>query len=263
MSYQKIEVERRGTVGILRLNDPTKLNAFTSLMIEEMNLALDDLVSSVRAIILTGAGRAFSSGASLDGGLGTLADGRAGRDLGLVLEKQINPLMSRLRDLPIPWISAVRGAAAGVGASLAMAGDLVIASESAYFLQAFAKIGLVPDGGATHLLVRTIGRARTMELALLAERLPAAKALQWGLVNYVVADDVLDNEALSLAAKLADGPSVTYGLIRKAVWGAVDANWEEVLHTERASQKTAGQTLDYDEGVAAFLAKRAASFIGK
>jgi 2-(1,2-epoxy-1,2-dihydrophenyl)acetyl-CoA isomerase len=261
MSYQKIQVERHGNVGVLRFNEPNKLNAVTTRMIDEINLALDDLVKDARAIILTGAGRAFCSGAALDGGLGEMdAVDRSVRDLGLVLEVQINPLMSRLRDLPIPWITAVRGAAAGVGASLALAGDMIVASENCYFLQAFSKIGLVPDGGSTYLLARTIGRARTMELALLADRLPAAKAFEWGLVNRVVPDAKLEEESLALATTLAKGPRLAYGMIRKSVWGAVEADWEDSLKTEREFQRAAGQSPDYDEGVAAFLAKRPAAF---
>jgi 2-(1,2-epoxy-1,2-dihydrophenyl)acetyl-CoA isomerase len=262
LNFQKIEVEKRGNVGILRLNEPAKLNAVAPLMIEEMERALDDLTSSVRAVIITGAGRAFCSGAALDVAADDPAVDRSQRDLGLFLQTHINPLMSKLRNLPVPWISAVRGAAAGVGASLALAGDMVIAGEGAYFLQAFARIGLVPDGGATHLLVRTIGRVRAMELMMLADRLPASKAHEWGLVSRVVPDAALDEEALTVASSLADGPVVTLGLIRKAVWTAIDADWEDALLNERELQRVAGRTSDVDEGIAAFNDKRRPSFKG-
>jgi 2-(1,2-epoxy-1,2-dihydrophenyl)acetyl-CoA isomerase len=262
VSNQEIVVEVHDKVGVLRLNTPARLNAVTVRMVEEMDEALNTLVGTVRALVLTGAGRAFCSGAALDGGLGAPGVDRLQRDVGLVLQTHINPLMSKLRDLPIPWITAVRGAAAGVGASFALAGDLVVASETAYFLQAFARIGLVPDGGSTHLLVRTIGRARAMELMLLGDRLPATKAMEWGLVNRVVPDVVLEEEALKLAAALAGGPSVALGLIRRSAWQAVDAGWHDVLRTEREMQIVAGRTLDFDEGIAAFNEKRAAKFTG-
>jgi 2-(1,2-epoxy-1,2-dihydrophenyl)acetyl-CoA isomerase len=184
------------------------------------------------------------------------------RDVGIFLEEQINPLLTKLRGLPIPWIAAVRGAAAGVGASLALSADLIVASDTAYFLQAFARIGLVPDGGATHFLVRTVGRVRAMELMMLAERLPAAKACEWGLINRVVADADLERESLQLAQTLARGPSVALGLIRNAVWNAADDSWSAVLVQERNNQMVAGRTADCQEGVKAFHDKRAAQFVG-
>lgn len=260
MNYQKIQFEVREHIGILRLNDPARLNALTLEMVDEINHVLDDRLDGVRVLILTGSGRAFCSGAALDGGVPDSDVSK--RDIGLVLEERINPMMSRLRALSIPWISVVRGAAAGAGASLGLAGDMVLASDSAYFLQAFARIGLVPDAGSTHLLVRTIGRARAMELMMLADRLPAAKALEWGLINRVVAEAALEDEAFVLAATLAKGPTIALSLIRKAVWTAVDADWDTTLKTERELQTTAGRTHDYDEGVAAFVAKRAARFTG-
>ncbi len=262
MSYQKITVETHGKVGLLKLNDPTKLNAISRTMYEEVQHALDDLAQSVRALILMGTGRAFCSGAVLDDRPDMAPSATADRDLGLVLETHTNPLMSKLRNLPIPWISAVRGAAAGVGASFALAADMVIAADNAYFLEAFARVGLVPDGGATHLLVRAVGRVRAMEMMLLAERLPAAKALEWGLVNRVVPDAALEEEAFKLASTLADGPVVTLGLIRKAVWAALDSNWEDVLQTERRMQLIAGRTQDSEEGIAAFNEKRPPTFKG-
>ena len=263
MKYEKIAVETHGPVGIIKLNEPAKLNAVSGQMIVEMDQAFDTLATTVRAIILTGAGRAFCSGAALDGRLGAPGVDRSQRDAGEFLESHINPLMSKLRDLPIPWITAVRGPAAGVGASFALAGDLVVASENAYFLQAFARIGLVPDGGSTHLLVRTIGRVRTMELALLADRLPAAKALEWGLINRVVADATLEDEAMKIASTLAAGPCIALGMIRRSVWNAVDADWARTLDAERNFQRTARRTEDFDEGLAAFAAKRPAVFTGK
>jgi 2-(1,2-epoxy-1,2-dihydrophenyl)acetyl-CoA isomerase len=261
MNYKLIEVQTEGEVGVLRLNRPNKLNAVSSQMIEELLDAVDVLAKSKRALILTGTGRAFCSGAALDEL--SDADDSKPRDFGAFLETHVNPLMAKLRLLPIPWISAVRGAAAGVGASLALSADLVIASDNAYFLQAFARIGLVPDGGATHLLVRTVGRVRAMELMMLAERLQAAKALEWGLINRVVTDTDLESRSLELARTLAQGPTQTLRLIRQAVWSAADAAWENVLLEERRNQRSAGQSMDCLEGIAAFSEKRAAAFIGR
>jgi 2-(1,2-epoxy-1,2-dihydrophenyl)acetyl-CoA isomerase len=187
---------------------------------------------------------------------------RARCDPTAILETHVNPLMSKLRNLPVPWICAVRGAAAGVGASLALAADLIVAGESAYFLQAFTRIGLVPDGGSSHLLVKTIGRVRAMELMLLAERLPAARALEWGLINRVVADAVLEDEAFKLASQLARGPAIALGLARQLAWSAVDEDWETVLKRERGAQCIAGRTRDADEGINAFIEKRTAVFNG-
>jgi 2-(1,2-epoxy-1,2-dihydrophenyl)acetyl-CoA isomerase len=231
-------------------------------MAEEVSTAVSDLGSTVRAILITGRGRGFCSGAGLSADLTEDELARSERDFGAILETHLNPLMSKLRDLPVPWISAVNGAAAGVGASLALAADLIIASESTYFLQAFARIGLVPDGGSSHLLVKTVGRVRAMELMLLAERLPAAKALEWGLINRVVPDGALEQESFNLASQLARGPAVALGLARKAAWCAVDADWEAMLKLERESQRVAGRTHDADEGINAFIEKRTARFTG-
>jgi 2-(1,2-epoxy-1,2-dihydrophenyl)acetyl-CoA isomerase len=258
--YRLIDVARDGDVAIIRLDDPDTLNATSAEMIDEINAALDAM-GSARALILTGAGRAFSSGANLAGGAGAIDVG-PDSDLGEVLETHVNPLLLRLSRLPIPWISAVRGAAAGVGCSLALAADMVVASDDAFFLQAFARIGLVPDGGSSHLLVRGIGRVRAMELMLLGDRLPAARALEWGLVNRVVASDALEEESLTLARRLAAGPTRALGMIRELAWSALDSDWEAALATERRLQAEAGRTRDVGEGIAAFLEKRPAAFVG-
>jgi len=162
----------------------------------------------------------------------------------------------------MPIVPAVNGAAAGVGCSLALMGDIIVAAESAYFLQAFRRIGLVPDGGSTYLLPRMIDRARAMEMALLGERVPAAKALEWGLINCVVADADLMDEARRLAVELANGPKAL-GLIRKLMWQSLDAQWSDQLTHERQTQAIAGKTDDFLEGIAAFLQKRPARFAGR
>lgn len=256
MTFEKLIVERRGDVGIVRMNDPATLNAVSVQSIEEMDAAFDDLAGSARAIILTGEGRGFCSGANLG------ADVALHEDFGLVLEAHINPFMTKLRNLPVPWISAVRGPAAGVGCALALAADLIVASESAYFLQAFVRIGLVPDGGSSHLLARAIGRARAMEMMLLGEKIPAAQALEWGMINRVTSEDDLEPVAIGLAERLAKGPTKTLGLIRQVGWTAVDADWETALHTERTLQNICGRTRDAREAIAAFQEKRPAVFTG-
>lgn len=253
-----VEVERHGAVALIRMNDPARLNALSAAMADALRGAVADLARSSRAIILTGAGRAFSAGGSLDG---PLANPSGDADFGAILETHVNPLMLELRDLPIPWITAVRGAAAGVGCSLALAADMIVAARDAYFLQAFSLIGLVPDGGSTHLLTRTVGRSRAMEMALLGERLPAERALAWGLVNRVVADEALEAEALALAQRLAKGPA-SLGRTRRLIWEAVDAPFEQSLRREREEQAAAGRSADAAEGVVAFLAKRKPGFTG-
>ncbi len=262
MAYGKIDLERDGDIAIIRLNDPATLNAVTVQTIEEIDQALDEIKGSARAMILTGAGRGFCSGANLSAGMGDRkSDGPY--DSGSVLESHINPLMLRLRDLPIPWVSAIKGSAAGVGCSFALAADIVICGESAFFLQAFARIGLVPDGGSSWLLARSIGRPRAMEMMLLGERIPAAKALEWGMINRLVADEQVMPAALELAKALGSGPTQSLAMIRRMAWSAADSSFEEAMTTERNNQRLAGQTKDHREGVTAFLTKRPAQFTGQ
>lgn len=255
-----VEVEQCGAVGVIRLNDPATLNAVSVTMIEEMMTAVERLAGASRALVVSSRGRGFSSGANL-------ADVAAIEDLwqldaGAFLESHGNPLMRQLSSLDIPWISAVRGAAAGIGCSLALSADLIVAGESAYFLQAFVKVGLVPDGGATWLLAKAAGRVRAMEMMLLGERLPAVQALEWGIVNRVVSDDAVEETALDLAQTLAAGPTIALALTRKLAWSAATGGWEVALAAERAAQTTAGRTRDVREGVAAFIQKRPANFTG-
>ena len=261
MSEENLQLEWNGAVATIRLNDPATRNAVTIDMLERLDAALDDVETRARALVLTGAGGAFCSGANLSGGMGAEGD-PAEFDAGLVLDTHINPLMERLRTFGVPWISGVRGAAAGVGASLALAGDMIVASDTAFFLQAFAQVGLVPDGGSSHLLVRTIGRPRAMELMLLGERLPAEKALAWGLINRVVPDADLDAEVQALAQRLASGAG-SLASIRKVAWIAVDGDLAAAMAAERAAQVGAGRSADHQEGLAAFKEKRPARFNGR
>lgn len=261
MTEDSLILEWDGAVATIRLNDPPTLNAVTLDMLERLDAALDEVEARGRAMVLTGAGGAFCSGANLSGGMGAGGD-PAEFDAGLVLDSHINPLIDRLRRLDVPWISAVRGAAAGVGASLALAGDMIVASETAFFLQAFARVGLVPDGGSSHLLVRTIGRPRAMELMMLGERLPAKQALTWGLINRVVPDAELDAEAKTLADRLAGGAG-SLASIRKIAWVAVDGDLASAMAAERSAQRGAGRSADHREGLAAFNEKRPARFTGR
>ncbi|UOM34739.1 enoyl-CoA hydratase-related protein [Acuticoccus sp. I52.16.1] len=256
-SGDAVLIEQQGDVTVLRLNDPKTMNAVTEEVGQTLRRALEAAGQSSRAVVLAGGERAFSSGAKLSADSGMV---ERGGDIGASLERTFNPLMRAIRDLPIPVVTAVRGAAAGVGASLAMAGDIIVAGRSAYFLEAFARIGLVPDGGATWMLTRAVGRVRAMEMMLLAEKIPAETAHQWGLVTRVVEDDTVDEVAVALATRLAAGPSTALGLIRRAAWAACETTFDEALARERANQREAGHHPDFAEGLAAFQAKRAAKF---
>jgi 2-(1,2-epoxy-1,2-dihydrophenyl)acetyl-CoA isomerase len=245
---------------ILRFNDPATLNAMSLAMVEALQAALDECeAKSVRAIVITGEGRAFCSGASLTGG-SLSADAGAGFDAGAGLERHYNPLMMRLRNLSVPFVTAVHGAAAGIGCSLALIGDLIVADSTAYFLQAFRNIGLVPDGGSPFLLAAAAGRPRAMEAMLLGERIPAQTAYDWGMINRLAPEGKDIEMATELANKLAQGPSATLGLIRNLAWGALEKPFAEQLSAERAAQKAAGKAPEFREGVSAFVEKRKARF---
>lgn len=256
----KVSYTLEGNVAVLKLNDPATMNAAGIDMIGDLFAAFKKAAQEARAVVLTGEGRGFCSGANLGGGGGGGQVGKD-RDAGDALESHYNPFMTSIRDFPIPVVTAVNGAAAGVGCSLALMGDMIIAGESAYFLQAFRRIGLVPDGGSSYLLPRSIGRARAMEMMLLGEKLPAPKALDWGLINRVVPDHELLPTALGFAEELANGPKAL-SLIRKLAWEGLDNHWRDQLARERDTQKIAGRTEDFQEGVTAFLQKRPAKFKG-
>jgi 2-(1,2-epoxy-1,2-dihydrophenyl)acetyl-CoA isomerase len=258
MRYSKIVCETRGRVAIIRLDDEKTLNAISPQMAEELRDALLEVGTSSRALILTGTGRGFCSGANL----ADIDPGAPEYDAGGVLDKHYNPVMLALRALPIPCVAAVNGAAAGLGCALALAADLVVAAEGSYFLQAFRRVGLVPDGGSAFLLTRGAGRVRAMEMMLLGERITAMKALEWGLINRVVPAKALDDTALALAKELAAGPTQALSAIRKMCWDALETGFGPQLQSERFLQRDAGRTADHREGVAAFLQKRPASFTG-
>lgn len=256
----KAKYELENGVALITLSDPATLNAISVEMTAELETFFDRAASEARCIVLTGEGRGFSSGANLAGSLPVADDGLP--DLGGRLEKTFNPFVSKLRDLPVPYVTAVNGAAAGIGCSFALLGDLIVAGESAYFLQAFRRIGLVPDGSATYHLPRMIGRVRAMEMMLLGEKIPAKQAYEWGLVNRCVADADLLPTAKALALDLANGPTKSLAMIRRLAWASLDHSWEEQLQAERNAQKVAGRTEDFREGVQAFFDKRPAKFKG-
>ena len=261
MDFNKVTVDVDNGVALLTLNDPTVMNAISMDVLEGLGEAFDyieDTVNGVRCVVMTGAGKGFCAGANLQG----RATGDSKRGAGSVLESHYHPLLRRMRRLHCPIVTAVNGAAAGAGMSLALMGDIVVAGKSAYFLQAFRRIGLVPDAGSTYILPRKIGVARSMELSLLGEKLPADKALDWGLINRVYDDAALLAEAKTLASELAAGPTAALALIRNLYWESPENTFEEQLDLEFRTQRVAGATADFKEGVAAFLEKRPAKFKG-
>jgi 2-(1,2-epoxy-1,2-dihydrophenyl)acetyl-CoA isomerase len=266
LEFDRVRLRLDGAVATLVLNHPEVLNAMSPQMLSGIDAALDaigDPAHGVRCVLLTGEGRAFCTGANLQG-RGQAGNAVAPRNrAGATLETQFHPVLRRLRDLHCPIVSAVNGPAAGAGMSFALMGDLVYAARSAYFLQAFRRIGLVPDCGATWLLPRLIGRARAIELSLLGERLAAQTALDWGLVNRVFDDERLMPEAMAVARGLAEGPTVALALTRRLYWESASNGYEAQLDLESRLQREAGATDDFGEGVRAFLEKRPARFTGQ
>ena len=259
MADDMILTERRGDVLLLTLNRPDRLNAAPPAMFVELRDALGDL-GGARAVLVTGAGRAFCSGADVGGG--ALGNDNPGETTYAALTKSYNPTMQAIADLRVPVVSAVRGPAAGIGCSLALAADFCVASDSAYFLQAFVNIGLVPDGGASWMLPRLIGRARASEMMLLGEKVPAAKALDWGMIHKVVPDDALDAEAFALAERLAAGPTAAFGHARRQLHAAYEGDYAGAMQREAENQRAARGTADSMEGGMAFLQKRKPAFKG-
>jgi 2-(1,2-epoxy-1,2-dihydrophenyl)acetyl-CoA isomerase len=262
MDEKPILVDRRSGYRIITLNRPQRLNAFTIPMHQALAVAIADAEQdqTCRALLLTGAGRAFSSGQDLNERV--LPTGEVVVP-GEALGQYYNPLVLKLRALPFPVVCAVNGIAAGAGLNIALACDIVLAARSATFTQVFARLGLVPDAGGTWLLPRHVGQARARALALLAEPLPADKAEVWGLIWKAVDDSVLMIEAEKLCAQFAQGPTVGFGLIKRALDAAEDNDLASQLELERQLQREAGSTTDYKEAVRAFLGKRKPTFTGK
>jgi 2-(1,2-epoxy-1,2-dihydrophenyl)acetyl-CoA isomerase len=265
MKHGRILLQTDGNVAVMTLNDPGVLNAFGQKLREDMAEAMNRIeAGTARCLVITGAGRAFCSGANLNDPDRPPRDraAEARGDMKSDLEAWYNPMFLRLRALPIPVVTAINGIAAGAGMSLALSGDIRIAARSASFLQAFARIGLVPDCGSSWMLPRLIGMARAMELSLLAERLPAETALAWGMINRLEEDDALMPKTMELAHSQARGPK-SLGLIRRMYWESLENSYSQQLDLEARLQAEAALTHDYAEGAAAFREKRTASFTGQ
>jgi 2-(1,2-epoxy-1,2-dihydrophenyl)acetyl-CoA isomerase len=254
-------VDRRDGWTSLTLNRPERMNSFNEEMHHALARALDDIGAdeSCRAVLLSGSGRGFCAGQDL----GDLVAHEGPPDLGATIESFYNPLVRRIRGLRKPVVCAVNGVAAGAGANIALACDIVLAARSAKFIQAFSKIGLIPDSGGTFFLPRLIGDARARALAMLAEPLPAETAEAWGLIWKTVDDDALRQTAEALVAQLATQPTQGLALIKQALNASAGHTLDEQLDLERDLQRTAGRTPDYREGVEAFMAKRPARFTGR
>lgn len=261
MAFETIVFAVQDRIARLTLNRPDRLNSFTVQMHAEIAAALDEVEEgAARVLVLTGAGRGFCAGQDLSDRV-VSGDG-APPDLGESIEKRYNPLMRRLAALPMPVICAVNGVAAGAGANVALACDIVIAARSAKFIQSFANIGLVPDSGGTWTLPRLAGQARALGLALTAEPLPAERAEAWGLIWKCVDDDKLGAEVDALAAKFAAAPTRGLAEIKKLIREAGARTFDAQLDIERDAQRALGLTNDYREGVSAFMEKRPPKFTG-
>jgi 2-(1,2-epoxy-1,2-dihydrophenyl)acetyl-CoA isomerase len=260
--FDDVTLEAQDSIAILRLNHPATLNAISPRMAKGLSQALAHVEAEAffRCVILTGTGRGFCSGANLT----TTGpdDILKQADLGLALRECYHPVLRQMRSFSRPLLVAVNGPALGFGLSLALMGDMILAARSAFFQLTFSRIGLVPDGGAPWLLPRIVGLARTKELVLLAERLNAEKALEWGLINQVHDDDRLIEAALELARELCQRPTATLALIRRAYWESPDNAYEQQLELEAKLQTQAGKTGDFVEGVMAFREKRPPVFKG-
>lgn len=258
MNYTTIKLAIRDDVAILTLNRPDVMNALNTQMRAEIAHAVKDAGTRARVLVITGAGRAFCSGQDL-GDRANAAD----IDLERTLRDEYLPMLKAIFDCPIPTIAAVNGAAAGAGANLALATDVVIASESAMFLQAFTRIGLIPDAGGTYWLPRQIGAARAMGAALFAEPIKARQAADWGMIWEAVPEDEFAEHWWARAIKLAQGPTAAYHHVKEAIRGSYDNSLDEQLALEARLQGECGKTRDFKEGVLAFLEKRPANYEGR
>jgi 2-(1,2-epoxy-1,2-dihydrophenyl)acetyl-CoA isomerase len=262
MTYETITVDLTDKIATITLNRPELMNACSLDMAGEINDALVADMGDARCLIITGAGRGFCSGADLSArGSGKSIGGGEGSYIALT--RHYNPLMMNLARLNMPIITAVNGAAAGVGCSIGLCGDFVIAGKSGYFLQAFVNIGLVPDGGASWMLPRMVGKARATQMMMLGEKISGDVAAEWGLIYKCVEDDVLQAEARVLATRLANGPTIAYATMRKNILTAMENSYAEALLAEAEGQRIAGSTADAMEGGIAFMQKRKPDFKGK
>ncbi|MFZ2994870.1 enoyl-CoA hydratase-related protein [Sphingobium sp.] len=256
MTYNTIGLRIEGNMAVVQLQRPEKLNAVSLEMAIELRHVLAQIQTSdtLRVLLLTGAGRAFCAGADLSDPGTQTAD---------VLTEQFNPLVRALADFPFPIVAGINGAAVGIGCSIALMADIVMAGQSAYFLQTFARVALAPDGGASWSLPKLIGLPRAKAMLLLGDRITAAQAEEWGLIYRAVSDDRLSSEAAALASRLADGPTYALGITRRGLHASLEQGLDEALAREAADQAAAAMSSDHKEAVAAFLAKRPVSFAGR
>ena len=262
MDDQTIRVDVRNAVGYLTFNRPKQLNSFNETMHQAVAQTLKAWSKdpAIRAVVISGEGRGFCAGQDLNDRV--VDPNSASPDLGLSIEKYYNPMIKMITEMPKPVICAVNGVAAGAGANIALACDIVIAAKSASFIQAFCRLGLVPDSGGTWILPRLVGRAQAMGLAMLGDKIPAERAVQLGMIWQVVEDDQLTAEAEKLAEHLAKQPTYGLSLIKKAIHAAADNSLDEQLILERDLQRLAGRSSDYREGVQAFMQKRTPEYTG-
>lgn len=262
-AFQWLRCDADGPIARIELQRPDALNALHRPLLAELQAAVERVAASAdaRVLVIAGAGRAFCSGADLASDI--VRPGDPDYDSGEALERHYNPLMQAIAALQLPVVTRVHGAAVGAGAMLALAGDFVVASRTAYFMLAFVKAGLIPDAGAHWLLPRLVGRARAARMMMLAERIPAERALEWGLVHEVVDEAALDGAVDALARQLAAGPTRAYALIRQGLRECATSTYEEALALERRLQREAGRTEDFAAGVAAFRQKRTPTFRGR
>lgn len=260
MTYETITLSVADQIATITLNRPERLNACPPQMADEISDALLRL-EDARVLVITGAGRAFCSGADLAARGERPVTGGEGAYMSLT--QHYNPMITRLLKLDIPVITAVNGPAAGVGCSLALVGDFVLAGKSAYFLQAFVNIGLVPDGGSTWLLPQLIGKARATQMMMLGEKISAEQAVDWGMIYKAVDDDGLSTEVATLAARLATGPTLAYATMRRNILTALQSGLGDTMQAEAEGQRIAGSSADAMEGGIAFLQKRKAEFKGR
>ncbi len=258
MEYEQVHLDISDGLAVLTLNRADKMNALTTRMRAEITHAMKHAGETARAVVLTGAGNAFCSGQDLGDASST---GKI--DLGRALRDEYEPMLESVYDCPVPTIAAVNGPAAGAGANLALCADVVIATESAYFLQAFARIGLIPDAGGTWFMPRQMGFAKAMGAALFADKISARQADDWGLIWEAVADDAFDAHWRKRAAYLAKGPTAGFAAIKQAIRGSYDQTLPQQLETEAHLQENCGRTRDFAEGVVAFLEKRPPKFEGR
>ena len=260
---ETVDVERRGGELRITLNRPEAMNAWNTQLGLDLRAVVEEAAAddAVRAVVVTGAGRAFSSGADLKAGFDATPEGHP--DVGTALRERYHPIIAGLRTMPKPVLAAVNGPAVGIGLSLALAADLVIARESAYFLLAFVNIGLVPDGGSSLFVPERVGFTRAAEMAMLGERVSARQALEWGLINRVAADDAFEAEVDALARRLAEGPTRSYAGSKRQLNEWLYARMDAQLELEAALQQQSAASGDFREGVQAFLEKRPPAFGGR